>query len=67
MQPIRANGQIAFGHYAWSEPRQAFVAHGICMLTLDGPAIAEVTNFGNPELFGHFALPATIETRDGAA
>jgi RNA polymerase sigma-70 factor (ECF subfamily) len=61
MQPTHANGQIAFGHYAWNEPQQTFVAHGICMLTLDGALIANVTNFGNPDLLGHFALPATIE------
>jgi RNA polymerase sigma-70 factor, ECF subfamily len=59
MLPTHANGQIAFGHYAWSEPRQTFVAHGICMLTLDGTEIAGITNFSSPDLFRHFALPAT--------
>jgi RNA polymerase sigma-70 factor, ECF subfamily len=61
MQPTHANGQIAFGHYAWNEPQQAFVAHGICMLTLDGALITNITNFSNPDLFAHFGLPATIE------
>lgn len=61
MRPTHANGQIAFGHYAWNEPHQTFVAHGICMLTLDGALIADITNFSNPDLFGHFALPVTIE------
>jgi RNA polymerase sigma-70 factor (ECF subfamily) len=61
MLPTHANGQLAFGHYAWSEPQHTFVAHGICMLTLDGTDIAGITNFGTPELFRHFALPATIE------
>jgi hypothetical protein len=61
MQPTHANGQIAFGHYAWDEARRTFVAHGICMLTLEGALIANITNFSNPELLPHFALPATIE------
>jgi RNA polymerase sigma-70 factor (ECF subfamily) len=62
MRPARANGQIAFGHYEWNEPQQRFVAHGICTLTLDGALIANITNFSDPRLFDHFALPATIET-----
>lgn len=61
MRPTQANGQIAFGHYEFDEPRQTFVAHGICVLTLDRALIASITNFGDPHLFGHFALPATIE------
>ncbi|HEX6508270.1 MAG TPA: sigma-70 family RNA polymerase sigma factor [Chloroflexota bacterium] len=61
MQPTHANGQIAFGHYAWDGPEQRFVAHGICMLTLDGALIANITNFSDPDLFAHFGLPATIE------
>jgi len=62
MRPTYANGQIAFGHYEWSEPQQTFTAHGICVLTLDGALIANITNFSDPHLFDHFALPATIET-----
>ena len=61
MRPTHANGQIAFGHYAWNEPQQTFAAHGICVLTLDGALIANITNFSDPHLFAHFALPATIE------
>ena len=60
MQPTHANGQIASGHYAWSEPQEAFVAHGICMLTLQGASIANITNFDNPDLFGHFGLSDRI-------
>jgi RNA polymerase sigma-70 factor, ECF subfamily len=60
MQPAHANGQIAFGHYLWSEPQRVFVAHGICMLTLEGASIANITNFMHPDLFGHFGLPDTI-------
>ncbi len=61
MRPTHANGQIAFGHYVWSEPQRAFVAHGICILTLREEEIAAITNFSTPELFRHFALPAMIE------
>jgi RNA polymerase sigma-70 factor (ECF subfamily) len=60
MLPTHANGQLAFGHYAWSEPQQTFVAHGICMLTLDGQDIAGITNFGTAALFDHFALPSSL-------
>ena len=61
MRPTHANGQIAFGHYEFNEPQQTFVAHGICVLTLEGALIANITNFSDLHLVGHFALPATIE------
>jgi RNA polymerase sigma-70 factor (ECF subfamily) len=54
--PIRANGQIAFAHYAWDEERGAFVAHGIDVLTLEGDRIAEITAFLDPDLFARFGL-----------
>jgi RNA polymerase sigma-70 factor (ECF subfamily) len=55
--PVRANGQLAFGHYAWDEERGAFVAHGIDVLTLDGDRIADITAFLDPDLFARFGLP----------
>jgi len=55
--PTRANGQLAFGHYEWSEKRGAFVAHAIDVLTLRGDRIAEITAFMEPGAFARFGLP----------
>ena len=58
--PIRANGQLAFGKYIWNREREAFMAHSISVLTLDGEAIAEVTSFLGAELGPRFGLPEEI-------
>ena len=58
--PIRANGQLAFGKYIWNREREAFMAHSISVLTLDGEAIAEVTSFLGAELVPRFGLPEEI-------
>jgi RNA polymerase sigma-70 factor (ECF subfamily) len=55
--PTRANGQLAFAHYAWFEERGAFGAHAIDVLTLDGDRIAEITVFLDTEPFARFGLP----------
>jgi RNA polymerase sigma-70 factor (ECF subfamily) len=55
--PISANGQLAFGHYEWSEQRGAFIAHAINVVTLRGDRIAEITTFLDPEAFARFGLP----------
>jgi RNA polymerase sigma-70 factor (ECF subfamily) len=58
--PVRASGQVAFGHYRWDGEKGSFVAHGVNVLTLDGARIAEITAFLTPEVFGRFALPDEI-------
>jgi RNA polymerase sigma-70 factor (ECF subfamily) len=65
--PIRANGQLAFGHYVWLEEREAFVPHAIDVLTLDGDRIAEITVFLDPEPFARFGLPDELPGEDRAA
>jgi RNA polymerase sigma-70 factor (ECF subfamily) len=55
--PTRANGQLAFGHYEWSEERGAFVPHAIDVITLRGDRIAEMTAFMDPDAFARFELP----------
>jgi RNA polymerase sigma-70 factor (ECF subfamily) len=55
--PTRANGQLAFGHYAWVDGR--FAAHGLTVLTLRGREIAEITAFLSREPFARFGLPET--------
>src|SRR5439155_1457525 len=41
--PLRASGQLAFGHYLWEEARQAFVPHSADLLTLQRTRVAEIT------------------------
>jgi RNA polymerase sigma-70 factor (ECF subfamily) len=50
--PARANGQLAFGTYAWDEEKRNYAALGLDVLTLDGTQIAEVTSFVTPEARG---------------
>jgi RNA polymerase sigma-70 factor (ECF subfamily) len=58
--PVRANGQLAFGHYEWRAERGAFVAHAIDVLTLSGDRIAEITAFMDPQAFAGFGLPDAL-------
>jgi RNA polymerase sigma-70 factor (ECF subfamily) len=72
MLPVRANGQLAFGCYAWEEEKQSYTAHSLDVLTLDGPVAMEVTSFVTPhtrgparerfamEVLGRFGLPASV-------
>jgi RNA polymerase sigma-70 factor (ECF subfamily) len=59
--PIRANGQLAFGHYQWREERGKFVAHAIDVLTLSDDRIAEITAFMDPDAFARFELPEQLD------
>ena len=59
--PVRANGQVAFGHYIWNEERKTFTPHSITTLTLAGERIAEITAFLDVELLPRFGLPDEIE------
>jgi RNA polymerase sigma-70 factor (ECF subfamily) len=56
----QANGQPAFGNYAWDEARQAFVAKDLIILTLAGAQIADITAFLSPGLLADFGLPERI-------
>jgi RNA polymerase sigma-70 factor, ECF subfamily len=58
--PARANGQPAFGAYAWHERPQAFLPHAVNVLTLRGAQIEEMTTFMTPGAFPSFGLPAAI-------
>jgi RNA polymerase sigma-70 factor, ECF subfamily len=58
--PIRANGQLAFGHYTWDAGAEAFVAHAIDVLTLEGRQIREITIFRTPAAFARFGLPENV-------
>jgi RNA polymerase sigma-70 factor (ECF subfamily) len=56
--PVRANGQLAFGTYRWSEtPEGGWLRNAIHVITLRGAEIADVTCFLDPGLFGAWGLP----------
>ena len=73
MLPARANGQLAFGCYAWDAEQRAYIGQTLDVLTLDGTRATEVTSFVTPytwgrarekfaaEVFGRFGLPARVE------
>jgi RNA polymerase sigma-70 factor, ECF subfamily len=58
--PTRANGQAAFAQYMWKDYADRFVPHAICILTLRGDEISEVTTFRTPSAFARFELPEEI-------
>jgi hypothetical protein len=58
--PARANGQLAFGAYAWDEKKQAFVADAVKVVGLRGTQIEEITAFRTPDALHGLGLPDTI-------
>lgn len=71
--PTKANGQLAFGCYAWDPERGAYNALSLDVLTLAGERASEVTSFVTPytrgpardrfgaDVLGRFGLPTRIE------
>jgi RNA polymerase sigma-70 factor (ECF subfamily) len=71
--PARANGQLAFGCYAWDVEQRRHTALSLDVLTLDGPRASEVTSFVTPhsrgparerfasDVLGRFGLPARLD------
>jgi hypothetical protein len=58
--PTSANAQLAFGSYLWEEETGIFTPHEVCVLSLRGAAIEEVTAFLTPAAFRQFGLPDLI-------
>ncbi len=56
--PTRANGQLAFGHYLWDDPQQAFLAHSVNLVELAGTRITNQVTFFRPDLFPELGLPS---------
>ena len=54
--PARANGQLAFGTYLWSDERGGYVPAGLDLLALRGRQVAEVVSFLDAD-FPAFGLP----------
>ena len=71
--PTRANGQLAFGAYAWDPDDGSFTPLSLDVLTLDGAIATDVTSFVAPytrgagrerfatEVFGPFGLPPLLD------
>ena len=57
LQPVGANGQVAFAHYGWDESAGCFLPHGVNVLALSGSRISEINAFLYPEDFAWFGLP----------
>jgi RNA polymerase sigma-70 factor (ECF subfamily) len=71
--PVRANGQLAFGCYAWDEAQRTHTPLSLDVLTLDDELATDVTSFVTPhtrgpdrqrfaaEVFARFGLPARLD------
>ena len=68
--PARANGQLAFGTYAWDSVEHAFLPLGFDLLALrltgSGVRISEVVSFLDAE-FTAFGLPPRLTAAEGPA
>lgn len=60
--PTRANKQLAFGLYRVGDTPGVHLPYGIQVLTFEDGQLADITTFRNPELAGHFGLPARLES-----
>jgi RNA polymerase sigma-70 factor (ECF subfamily) len=71
--PTRANGQLAFGCYAWDAEQGSYTALSLDVLTLVGTRATEVTSFVTPhthgparerfaaDVLGRFGLPERLD------
>ncbi|KUJ48114.1 MULTISPECIES: sigma-70 family RNA polymerase sigma factor [Micromonospora] len=64
--PVRANGQLAFGTYLWSDERGGYVPAGLDLLALRGRQVAEVVSFLDAD-FPTFGLPDQLAGSDTRA
>ena len=74
--PARANGQLAFGTYAWDADSGSYVPLGLDVLTLRGARVQEITAFVTPatrgparelfaaDVFDRFDLPDRLGRGD---
>jgi hypothetical protein len=50
--PARANGQLAFGCYAWDSIQGSYTALSLDVLTMGGAHVTEVISFVTPDTRG---------------
>jgi RNA polymerase sigma-70 factor, ECF subfamily len=62
LRPVRANGQLAFGCYAWRDDLDRYVGHSIDVITLRGDAIAQIVAFleVDAQALRRFGLPPQL-------
>ena len=60
--PMRANGQLAFGHYT-RDDEGGYTPHGVHVLTLRGSEIEDMTVFRTPEAVTRVGLPNELAGR----
>jgi RNA polymerase sigma-70 factor (ECF subfamily) len=77
--PTRANGQLAFGAYAWEPGKLSYTPLSLDVLTLEGTRATDITSFVTPqtggpdrerfahEVFGRFGLPGQLDCPGPAA
>ena len=61
--PTEANGQLAFGCYAWDAAVECFVAHSLDVLSTDNGRIDAITSFLSASLLSSFDLPTSLDAR----
>ena len=60
LYPAAVNAQLAFGHYFWEPVTRRYLPHGVTVLTLRGPLIADITTFLDPADFERLELPSEL-------
>jgi RNA polymerase sigma-70 factor (ECF subfamily) len=58
--PTRANGQPACAAYEWDPSDRNYRFSGLMVLVVEGNLVAEITGFGDPDLFRSFGLPGVL-------
>jgi RNA polymerase sigma-70 factor (ECF subfamily) len=58
--PVSANGQLGVGFYVWTDEEQAFMPHGVNILTVDGERVVDIVAFLTPRHTEAFGLPERL-------
>jgi RNA polymerase sigma-70 factor (ECF subfamily) len=58
--PVTANGQIGVGFYVWRDEEQAFMPHGVNVITVEGEKITDIVAFIDAKTIEVFGLPERL-------
>jgi RNA polymerase sigma-70 factor (ECF subfamily) len=58
--PVRANGQLGIGFYVWRDEEQAFMPHGVNVISLEGDRIDDIVAFIDAKTIEVFGLPERL-------